>query len=650
MKTTHLPFIKLYNKAIERDAVYSDERVYPAYWHQEPQALKLAKKQYQLMQQGVDEETAYVRALRYVEGLESAAYEESEKILEMMKEKGVSVVFAADEALIRDVGMWRERLADTRFSKMSLEEQGELDYLVQTRVLKWQQGERERRMKDPIFYKQFQEIRAAIFPEINTENRLKREEQLARQRHNFKVELFRKYQVNETQLSPGAPFFLEDYVFYFNKLKSEPLLNNWDEEERSLFFRWIVNTLAIRDILKSSSSSRVQAYLEDIRNKFFPMVKYPERAEEFTLPDINGIKAVLYKNDVGYRRQNDKVYVRRFYRLPALLFPETTAEPVRMYQHEETYDYFTTEMMKKSKSVEEIRKELEPKLRGGLGVQKISIDDLLRDDDTSDDDDFLSASQGGKDGKESSMVEDILKDEDSEQDTPAKEVDEVSAIEEDASLEVAGSPAPPIIRLTKKQRKELLSHSDNPDLKSMLDKVEIGLVSEEDELREECRELLKFMSKAVQKEAVYSVLGQPKVEVQDVESEFPFQINKLSGNKLVKLHKTLKEVSILGRFSTAEERQVMVEKYSPTEKNRLEQLREEYLQKATRTSYDYCVTEAEFQAVYHTRQEFLMMERAHMAVEFEQREGARVAGDWKQRDIQSLPKPDMPLFRNDSPR
>ena len=106
----------------------------------------------------------------------------------------------------------------------------------------------------------------------------------------------------------------------------------WLESDRSIFFRWIVNTLAMRDVLKNSSPSRVQHYLEDIRGKFFPMVKYPEKAESYNLPELQEMKAMLYKNDVGYRKQNEKLYIRRFYRLPALLFPEETSEAVRSYK------------------------------------------------------------------------------------------------------------------------------------------------------------------------------------------------------------------------------------------------------------------------------------------------------------------------------
>jgi hypothetical protein len=47
------------------------------------------------------------------------------------------------------------------------------------------------------------------------------------------------------------------------------------------------------------------------------------------------------------------------------------------------------------------------------------------------------------------------------------------------------------------------------------------------------------------------------------------------------------------------------------------------------------------------RQEFMILERAHMAVEYEQREGARRKQEWDDRGVIStdlLPKPDMTLM------
>jgi hypothetical protein len=35
-------------------------------------------------------------------------------------------------------------------------------------------------------------------------------------------------------------------------------------------------------------------------------------------------KAILYANDVGYKRKEDKLFVQRIHKLPMLLFPKET--------------------------------------------------------------------------------------------------------------------------------------------------------------------------------------------------------------------------------------------------------------------------------------------------------------------------------------
>ena len=341
VETKKLPFMHLYDKVVARDAILADERVYPAFWQHEPLAMVLAKKQHELMRNGLDEDTAYFRAKRYIEELESAAYEEAEEISSVLKSKGATATFAADEDLANEISYWRERLRDIRFSKLLESEKGQIDHMIQTKILKWNEVERERRMQDPIFFRQFDDLRSTIFPEVAAEMNATKMEEVTKQRKVFKSELFNRYRVNENQLSPATYFFYEDYQYYFNKLKKEPKLMNWSDGDRSTFFRWIVNTLAVRDVLKNSSPSRVQNYLEDIRGKFFPMVKYPENVDSYNVPSIHEMKAILYKNDVGYRNQSDKLFIRRFYRLPALLFPEETAEAIRSYKRYVDFEYDT---------------------------------------------------------------------------------------------------------------------------------------------------------------------------------------------------------------------------------------------------------------------------------------------------------------------
>lgn len=635
--------IGLYEKAVANNAIYADERVYPAYWQQEPQAFTLAKKQYQYMKQGMDEETAFVKATRYVEELESKDYVKGQELAKILNEKGASVVYASDESLMVDIAHWRARLADTRYSNMTLADQGEIDHIVQSKVLKWQEVETERRMSDPIFYQQFITLRSAVFPEIASEIKLKQSESLSRARQIFKTDLLRKYQINESQLTPSSPFYIEDYQFYFNKLKENPNIQTWSESDRSTFFRWIVNTLALREVLKNSASIRVQFYLEDLRNKFFPMIKYPNKVASYSLPNLQDFKALLYNNDIGYKKQNDKLFIRRFYRLPALLFPEETSEPVPSYRIDQTGNSYGNSFSSKPKSVEDLRKELGPKTVGNpLSNKKLSLDDLLHE--SSDEDNGMNNNKNNNNNnnnfKSKSKVEELLQNLDlsSDEDTNNKKQENKSteslfnSFSDDQSTE---SNEKISIQLTKEQR-DILSASNEPDLEKLLNHFNIEEAPVEVDKREECREILKKLTREVKKEVIDQIYGVPLVEEVNPEDNYPFLIEKTDGPLLDRLHQLLLEVNILGRQSTSEERRLLIEKYDPINKTELERVREEYLQQATRTSYDFCVTKNDFENVFLSRQQFLIMEKAQMSLQFEERESARRIVDWETRGLPTL--------------
>mmetsp|Transcript_17398 Transcript_17398/g.18138 ORF Transcript_17398/g.18138 Transcript_17398/m.18138 type:complete len:715 (+) Transcript_17398:40-2184(+) len=635
---------ELYEKAIANNAIYADERVYPAYWQQEPQAFKLAKKQYQLMKQGLSEDEAFVKATRYVEELESKDYLKGKELEKVLLAKGANVVYASDESLIVDITHWRARLSETRYSNMTLGDQGQIDHLIQSRILKWQEVETERRMTDPIFYQQFIALRSAIFPEIASELSIKQNESLLRARQVFKNDLLRKYNVNESQLTPSSPFYLEDYQFYFAKVKENPNLQSWSEVDRSTFFRWIVNTLALREVLKNSASVRVQSYLEDLRNKFFPMIKYPEKAQSYNLPNIQELKGLLYSHDIGYKKQSDKVFVRRFYRLPALLFPEETFEPVPSYRINQNSTFTPT--TSKFRSLNDLRKELEPKSGvNPLSNKKLSLDDLLLDDSSDDNSTHSNKSNRNinninNNGNKASKVEELLQnlnlssDEETLVKKDAKNSTSTSNSDEiEISDELIEKKIP--VELTKEQR-ELLFSSNDPDLKKLLNHIEVSDAPIEVSKRIECREILKKLTREVQKEVIDKVYGVPLVEEVNPEENYPFLIEKTDGILLDKLHSLLLEVNILGRISTSEERKLLVEKYNPSNKTELERIREEYLQQATRTSYEYCVSEQDFERVFNSRQQFLIMEKAQMSLQFEERESARRIVDWETRGVASL--------------
>lgn len=142
----------LYTRAVERNSLYADEKVYPAYWMHEPQAFTLAKKQYEHIQAGLSEEEAYKKAIAYVDEMEDQSYTELKQLVETLSKANARVPFAADPKISVKISFWREKLARTPYSTLSLAAQGEIDFIIQTDVLKWNEVERERRMRShPLF-------------------------------------------------------------------------------------------------------------------------------------------------------------------------------------------------------------------------------------------------------------------------------------------------------------------------------------------------------------------------------------------------------------------------------------------------------------------------------------------------------------------
>ena len=110
-----IPYLKLYEKAVQRNPLYDDEKVYGGYWQQEPQALTLAKKQYEYMQEGLSEDDALAKATAYVNDLESKSYEEVKGMVEILKERKMGLPFFDDLTLVGDISMWQTKLATINY-------------------------------------------------------------------------------------------------------------------------------------------------------------------------------------------------------------------------------------------------------------------------------------------------------------------------------------------------------------------------------------------------------------------------------------------------------------------------------------------------------------------------------------------------------
>ena len=168
----NIPYLKLYEKAVAKNPLYADEKVYQAYWAHEPQALTLAKKQYEFMEKGDTETEAYEKAMTFVEEREGEAYE---NLKQLMSDLGASMggvdvklpfLATSDKDLEGTLSMFKDMLSNTPYDELELADQGEIDYYIQMKLLKWNEVERERRMKDPIFVRQFEKLRATLLPEI----------------------------------------------------------------------------------------------------------------------------------------------------------------------------------------------------------------------------------------------------------------------------------------------------------------------------------------------------------------------------------------------------------------------------------------------------------------------------------------------------
>eukprot|EP01039_Chlorochromonas_danica_P001781 gene1781-1946_t len=317
-KKVNVPYAQLYDRAVQRNPSYLSDRVYGAYSHQEPHALILAKRQYKYMQEGLDEEAAYKKALKYLSELENEAYVSLKKAIDTVKKEGATAPFVSDPTVAETIAHWQEKLKQIPYENLGLAEQGELDFFLQTKVLRWNEMERLQRMKDPLFNVKFYELLRSLFP-VDPAKRTQKRDIF---RSKFRELYLSRHGHNVQHMITAKPFYVEDYIHYFNKARALPDLRRWNAKDREDFSRWIVDTLAYGSALIDKTPAEMQQYLDAVRERFFPMVRVPSLAANIPAPSVDAVKAALYQNQIGYKAEGGKVYVKRFYRIPALLFPE----------------------------------------------------------------------------------------------------------------------------------------------------------------------------------------------------------------------------------------------------------------------------------------------------------------------------------------
>jgi hypothetical protein len=322
VETKRIPYLELYEKAMESSPVYED-KAYPAYWTQVPNSLVLAKKQYQYMQEGIDEKEAFKKAEHYIKNLENKSYLELKKLNSIVEKSGAQASYMSDEAVVAEILYWQDKVKDVAYDELDLADQGEIDYFIQTKVLKWNEVERERRMKDFAFVQNFERLRDLIIPDKHVLSKTLSAANMAKNERVKSACLLDMYAVDYSLMKTATPFYLEDYLEFFAQLQAEPSLRNWQAPAVSNLVKWMMNALVVKEISTKVTHRELTAYLQNIRNDFFPMAVASSKTP-MKIPTVEEIKKALYENDVGYKNQDGKTYVRRFYKLPGILFPNET--------------------------------------------------------------------------------------------------------------------------------------------------------------------------------------------------------------------------------------------------------------------------------------------------------------------------------------
>ncbi|KAJ1409660.1 hypothetical protein B484DRAFT_403134 [Ochromonadaceae sp. CCMP2298] len=409
----NIPYLELFKKAMARSPVYN-ERVYPAYWQQEPQALKLAKKQFEHMQNGDDEETAFRKAELYVDELENQSYLDLKALHEALAEMGAKAPFMSDSKLMEEIDSWKQKLQDSPYSELELADQGEIDFLVQTKLMGWDEVQRARRMKDPIFVMQFEQLRSLVFPDKAELEAAK----AAEKSRSYKETYCKLHDLNYSLLTTAAPFYIEDYLHYFEALRAQPDLRKWSNADCETLSAWIVDTLAMREVVERAPNHKVQTYLDAIKAQFFPMLRTD--ASKLPTPTVDSIRRLLYENQVGYKAQESKVYVRRFYRIPALLFPKET---------------FTATLMADRAKLEALTEDDDDDAALLREMQQAGVDEASMPELKAQLQEYVKRLNismpkyrtGGSDSLDMSALDSILKDAFDEEDEPKREEDSDSS-------------------------------------------------------------------------------------------------------------------------------------------------------------------------------------------------------------------------------
>jgi hypothetical protein len=187
-------------------------------------------------------------------------------------------------------------------------------------------------MKDQIFVNEFESLRSALFPDAfdrvpppvdpiveadHIQDLMKRKAPMAYELASY-----------ETPVN-SKPFYYEDYSEMFRMAKSNYKNSRWPGKSKEKLTRWIEYAVLSKGAFARQLGFTAADNFMIAKNQFFPFFGRPvQEVDNYSLPSVEDMRKLLYKNDIGYKqdveRDTAKMFIKRFYKIPMLLFPKDT--------------------------------------------------------------------------------------------------------------------------------------------------------------------------------------------------------------------------------------------------------------------------------------------------------------------------------------
>lgn len=312
IKKAEIPYLKLYEKLKKTNPFLQVENVTVEGVVQD--GMIVAKNMHKMMKDGVPEAEAFRKASQFIHDRDNSAFVELKNLVHTLETEGPAK-FTVHPDIEKSFSFWKTRLATEAYHELASWEQSFLDRFVHFYILKWNDSAREKRMCDEVFAPYYVRLINALFPLDESV----KEKQFLKWKENTEETLSHVYAKN--------PFYVEDYLKFYEKLKTTPNFRmDWSEEDKKQLETWVRHTLCFDSALVTKSGKKMskEDYQVFVTRVFFPMLAFPKRNRHLPTLTLESMKKALYENQIGYRKgtvQQNKTFVLRFSQIPALLFP-----------------------------------------------------------------------------------------------------------------------------------------------------------------------------------------------------------------------------------------------------------------------------------------------------------------------------------------